>query len=125
MRLPEDSRCIAVSMLPRFAAKARSDWMEAMFVLMVRAMKISVESSSVQIPSTGDMQIACHRIATPAVHCQIGIKQAPGQRGPTEVSGSAVRTQRPCDAQPEFPVFRGFSGTASVIDPGRSLQPSL
>jgi hypothetical protein len=96
MRLPEDSRCIAVSMLPRFAAKARSDWMEAMFVLMVRAMKISVESSSVQIPSTRDMQIACHRIATPEVHCQIGIKQGPGQRGPAKRQGALHTDGIPC-----------------------------
>jgi hypothetical protein len=83
-------------MLPRFAAKARSDWMEAMFVLMVRAMKISVESSSVQIPSTGDMQIACHRIATPEVHCQIGIKQGPGQRGPAKRQGALHTDGIPC-----------------------------
>jgi hypothetical protein len=109
MRLPEDSRCIAVSMLPRFAAKARSDWMEAILVLMVRAMKISVESSSVQIRSIGDMQIACHRIATPAVHCQTGIKQGPGQRGSAKCQGArharGVRAQ--CSGNPlYFAVFQ-------------------
>jgi hypothetical protein len=67
-------------------------------------MKISVESSSVQIPSTGDMQIACHRIATPEVHCQIGIKQGPGQRGSTKQQDTlyarGVRTK--CSGNPLY-----------------------
>ena len=61
MRLPEDSRCMACSMLPRLSARARSDWIEAMFVLITRAIVGLRRNLAGQMVGRELKQRACQR----------------------------------------------------------------